>query len=61
MFSQIRHFIQDFEWSSFNHIYCELDEKYVQLSKEDLECCDGFFVVHEFRDGQESKSMTFHF
>jgi hypothetical protein len=53
--------IQEFEWSSFSHIYRELNKKANQLSKEALECYDGSFIAKEFYDGKEIESLEFHF
>jgi hypothetical protein len=50
-----------FDWLSFTHIFQELNQKENQIFKEVSKCCDGFFSIQEFIDGEEYESVEFHF
>jgi ribonuclease HI len=50
---------QSFEWLSFNHILCELNEKEDSLSKESLQLLVGAFGYYEFIEGEEIEAMEF--
>lgn len=46
-----RNIMDEFEWSSFNHVYRKLNEIADGLSKEALELDPGSFIVQEYFDG----------
>jgi hypothetical protein len=45
---------QSFEWLSFSHILHELNQKYDEISKEDLTFPIGAFGLYQFHDGVET-------
>jgi hypothetical protein len=56
---QIHSFLSYLEWSSFSHIYKELNTLVDELSKEALELEEGAFIFQEYFEGHLCEEMSF--
>jgi hypothetical protein len=57
---EIQAILQSFQWSSFRHIYRELNKKADELSKEALSQCIVSFSFTEFLYDHEIDAMEFY-
>jgi hypothetical protein len=61
LLNHIQNTMDEFEWSSYNHVYRELNKIADGLSKEVLELDPGSFIVQEYFDGMICDEKSFLF